>query len=372
VAGKRKAINFGWASEGWTEARVWEKLNLYKNNAKTGTGPTSLKEERQIEEAKKEYEKEKALLEQKDKISFSDFFDGEYLPVSKTNKKPESWRKEVEHFKNWLEPELGLLPMKQIAPFNIEKLKKQMLRKGRSPRTIQYCLATFRQCWNHARVIGLVKVDSPTKAVKIPKFDNKRLRFLTMAEAECLLNKLKDRSEQVYQLALLSLHTGARAGELFSLEWGNVDLPNEVLTVRDSKSGRTRYLYLTQQGKSVFENMASEVKTGDLVFKDKNGKKIGKISNTFTKTVEVLGLNNGVTDRRQKVIFHTLRHTFASWHVQNGTDLYTLKDLLGHHSITQTERYSHLRPDGLKKAAKMFDRNVAQGKVIQINKAENE
>jgi integrase len=193
-----------------------------------------------------------------------------------------------------------------------------------------------------------------------------------MAEAECLLNKLKDRSEQVYQLALLSLHTGARAGELFSLEWGDVDLPNEVLTVRDSKSGRTRYLYLTQQGKSVFENMASEVKTGDLVFKDKNGKKIGKISNTFTKTVEVLGLNNGVTDRRQKVIFHTLRHTFASWHVQNGTDLYTLKDLLGHHSITQTERYSHLRPDGLKKAAKMFDRNVAQGKVIQINKAENE
>ena len=45
---------------------------------------------------------------------------------SKTNKKPESWRKEKEHFKNWLKEELGHLPIKKISAFNLEKIKKSL------------------------------------------------------------------------------------------------------------------------------------------------------------------------------------------------------------------------------------------------------
>jgi integrase len=54
--------------------------------------------------------------------------------------------------------------------------------------------------------------------------------------------------------------------------------------------------------------------------------------------------NNGVTDRRQKITFHTLRHTFASWLAMQGTPLLTIKELLGHQSLAMTERYSHLSP----------------------------
>lgn len=109
----------------------------------------------------------------------------------------------------------------------------------------------------------------------------------------------------------------------------------------------------------------------DLVFKDSNGNKIKKISKTFNRTVEGLKLNKGVTDSRDKVIFHTCRHTFASWHVQNGTDLYTVKELLGHSTIQLTERYSHLRPDGLKSAARNFDKKINQNKkeaVVYLDK----
>jgi integrase len=81
--------------------------------------------------------------------------------------------------------------------------------------------------------------------------------------------------------------------------------------------------------------------------------------------VDDCGFNEGVTDRRDRITFHTLRHTFASWHVQNGTPLFTLRDLLGHHSISMTERYSHQDPKGLQTAAKTFDAIVA-------NKAEEE
>jgi hypothetical protein len=50
--------------------------------------------------------------------------------------------------------------------------------------TAQYVLATFRQVWNAAEDADLVSTDSPSKKVKVPRFDNKRLRFLTREEAD--------------------------------------------------------------------------------------------------------------------------------------------------------------------------------------------
>jgi site-specific recombinase XerD len=57
--------------------------------------------------------------------------------------------------------------------------------------------------------------------------------------------------------------------------------------------------------------------------------------------------NEGVEDTRQRVYFHTLRHTFASWLVQRGVDLYKVKELMGHEDIKMTMRYAHLAPEGL-------------------------
>ena len=63
------------------------------------------------------------------------------------------------------------------------------------------------------------------------------------------------------------------------------------------------------------------------------------------RSVNEIGLNDGITDRKQKFTFHGLRHTYASWLVQNGIPLITVQKLLGHSSITMTERYAHLCPD---------------------------
>jgi site-specific recombinase XerD len=370
VAGKRKAINFGWSSEGWSEVSVWEKINFYKNNAKIGSGPKSLKDERGVEENKKELEQKRIKLKERENIIFSDFFEDVYKPVCKTNKKPESWRKEIEHFNNWLNPEIGHLPIRKITAFNLEKIKKKMLDEGRAPRSIQYVFATFRQVWNYARLNDIVTHETPTRKVKLPKVNNKRLRYFTHVEVDILLEALKSKSQQVHDMTLFSLHTGARAGEVFSLTWGVVNLKNGTAQLRDGK-GVDRHAYLTDATQSMLEQLHQGQDPSELVFTDSEGEKITKISNTFERTVKELGLNNGVTDSRDKAIFHTCRHTFASWHVQNGTDLYTVKELLGHSTIQLTERYSHLRPDGLKKAARDFDKSIIKNNIVPLEKTDN-
>jgi site-specific recombinase XerD len=58
-----------------------------------------------------------------------------------------------------------------------------------------------------------------------------------------------------------------------------------------------------------------------------------------------LGFNDGVEDTRYRVVFHTLRHTFGSWLAIRGESLQTIKELMGHRRISQTQRYAHLSPD---------------------------
>ncbi len=68
------------------------------------------------------------------------------------------------------------------------------------------------------------------------------------------------------------------------------------------------------------------------------------------KIVDKSGFNDSVEDARQKVVFHTCRHTFASWLAIQGTPLYTIAKLMGHKSLAISERYSHLSPDHKKHA----------------------
>lgn len=107
---------------------------------------------------------------------------------------------------------------------------------------------------------------------------------------------------------------------------------------------------MNEKIKKIF-NTRPRGKPTDYVFKDiKHGGRIGKISSSFLRSVDKLGLNKGIVDPRQKVVFHSLRHSFASWLVESGTDLYTVKELLGHADYSMTARYSHIGAESLRGA----------------------
>ena len=114
----------------------------------------------------------------------------------------------------------------------------------------------------------------------------------------------------------------------------------------------------------------------ELVFKDRHGKQIKEVSNSFNRAVKDLGFNDGIVDRRQKLIFHSCRHSFASWLVSEGEDLYKVQKLMGHASLAMVQRYAHLAPDALRGSMTRFEENLKkkkkQDKVVLLNKEATE
>jgi integrase len=358
--GKDKEEALGWESEGWTETRAAAQLYQLKENRRTGNGEITLADKRNTAQEKIKREKEAQAKKEKESILFSSVFE-RFIEQSRQDKAAGSWKTELGLYKAWLFPLIGSLPMKDISPFILEKLKRRMHEAGKAPRTIAYALAVVRQIYNYAKNHDLFVGENPTTKVKKPSEDNRRSRFLSHEEAALLLRELKTVSTSMHDVSLLSLHCGLRAGEIFKLTWNDIDFSNGIILIKDTKTGRNRNAIMTADIKSMFERRRIQ-KVSDVVFSSRTGKRMFEVSNTFDRTVERLNFNRGIIDRRQKVVFHTLRHTFASWLVLSGVDLYTVQKLMGHSSMAMTERYSHLAPGHLKKAINMLEININQHK----------
>ena len=117
--------------------------------------------------------------------------------------------------------------------------------------------------------------------------------------------------------------------------------------------------FMTTSVKDMLKSMKQD-KPDKLVFHSTKKGKIDRISRTFDRTVEELGLNKGITDRRLKLTFHSLRHSYASFLAMKGVPVLTIKDALGHKSLTMAMRYSHLAPSALKETARVIEQALMQ------------
>lgn len=351
--GKRYEVVLGWTSEGWTEDKAALELAKLKEAYKTGEGEVSLAEKRRKAEKRKAQEEARKASE-RTSILLKDFWKQQYWPAQ-AHKAKGSLVAESCLYETWIKPVLSETPVVNIVPSGIERIKANMLAAGKAPSSIKYAFAVISQIWNLAKRERLVIGDSPTKLVALPKRDNRRGRFLNQDEAKKLLAALKVKSIHTHDMALLALYCGLRFGEIAALTWRDVDLQGGTLSIRDPKARTDRVAFITATVRAMLEErLELSDEQGDradsLIFKDRHGSRMVAVSDTFTRLVDKM-FNVGVTDSRQKVCFHTLRHTFASWLVQRSVDLYSVKELMGHASFKMTQRYSHLSPDGLRKAA---------------------
>jgi integrase len=361
----------GWESSGATPEYCSQLRTQIVQNIRVGNGYMSLKEKREIEEAKRFAKIEENEATERDKTPLSDIAE-KYLEWSKHNKK--SWKDDLSRYRNHIKPVLGHFPIKNIGVIQLEGLKKKLKAKGISDQTVLHCLTLVSAIFNRASSWGLYQGENPVKAtvkadkkfLKIP--DASRKAFLTQDQADTLLNDLKARSPQLHDMSLLSLYTGARAGEIFNLVWADIDLPNKFIILRDTKNGDTRNLFMTPQVEEMLkERMPDHMKKNELVFKNRKGKRIQEVSNAFSRAIHKLGFNKDVTDSRHKIVFHSLRHTFGSWLALQGTPIFNIKELMGHRKIEMTMVYAHLLPDEKRKAVLALGKRQGQ-KLVELQK----
>jgi len=189
---------------------------------------------------------------------------------------------------------------------------------------------------------------NPADQVDVKRPNDQRDRYLSAEELSKLKKALdakvyrkgtKDINQTFYRLRLLvliALATGMRIAEIFALKWSDVLYREELIAVRTKlKFGKMRYVPMT-------EELAAELKRfpavigEDRIFPPKRGAdgKRQRVESSF----ETLLTDAGIKDFR----FHDLRHTFASWYMMNGGDLYELAKILGHSNVKTTERYAKL------------------------------
>ncbi len=133
-----------------------------------------------------------------------------------------------------------------------------------------------------------------------------------------------------------------RRGEILNLEWANVDFNRMTVTVVKSKNDEKRTIPMSK----TLHNTLKTIKIVDLsgrVFPISRW----SLRQAFDKTI----VKTGIEDFH----FHDLRHTFATRLVQNGADLYKVKELLGHKTISVTMRYSHHCPESLRSSVEILD-----------------
>ncbi len=313
----------GWASEGWTpEAAQNKRYELLKQDR---AGDYKSKKERKAAQ-----------------LTFGELMEKHYLPWATQTKKHALG--DFSRYTHWLKPCLATKPLNDISPLDLERLKKEMKEAGKKEATVRHVLCIIRQAYNKAVVWRLWSGENPCKGVSFPSLNNARQRFLTQEEADRVLASLRQRSVQVARIAAISLYGGLRLGEVLGLCWSNVDFANGIIYVMDSKNGSNRPVFITDPIRQVLSELTPGAPDEPL-FKTKAGNPVQQLSKSFAATVRELKLNDGISDPRERLTFHSLRHSFASWAVMAGVPLYLVGKALGHRTLTMTARYSHLSPD---------------------------
>lgn len=248
-----------------------------------------------------------------------------------------------------LGPALDNKPLTKISPLDVERIRSDMKKEGKSDSTIYSTLATLRRCLNLAKQWGMFDGQNPCEAVTFPKPDNMKQRFLSQSEAAQLITALREVDTQLANMAVFSLFMGLRFGEICKLRWSDIRIDEGTVFVADPKNKDSRFAFITAPVRKVIETLPVGQPSA-LVFPNSIGTEMKWVPKYFMQTVNDLGFNKGVADKRQQVTFHSLRHSFGSWLAMNGISLYQISKSLGHKSTAMASRYSHLSKDSQRRA----------------------
>ncbi|MBX3034898.1 MAG: site-specific integrase [Bdellovibrionaceae bacterium] len=254
--------------------------------------------------------------------------------------------------RNHLRPHFGKMRLMDIKTPQVADFirTKSYLNK----KTIHNILTLMTSMLNEARDMGWIEQPAKIKKPKISKRGD-NYRFLkTDEEINRLLEAARAEGPMVRLIYLCASGTGMRQGELAGLKRTDVDFARRTICVQRSfngptKSGHIRYIPILDV---IYDDLKHWIEShnNEFVFFNNAGNMLQPsariFQEVFKRVLQRAGFDNILWNGRRKgyIVFHDLRHTFASHWVMGGGDIFKLKEILGHASIDMTMRYAHLAP----------------------------
>lgn len=340
------------------------------------------KSEREVKKRLKEFEKElhKNDMSVVQKGTVESYMLNWLRSVKSNELKPKSYDRLEQTLTYQVIPYIGHLQVAAIQPDDIQKMVNELKDKGLSYSTIKKAYDAVNDCFRNG-VIKRTVIYNPALGVSIPakkSFGKTKIKCYTKEEAELLCKASTacyKNGKPIYRLGnivKLTLNTGLRLGELLGLRWEDISFENRTITVSQTvvvvkdrnKDSENKYLSLTQDSAKTTSSERT-IYMNDEAFEALT--QLHEVTGTFTNVLSG-EKGNPITPRYPDRLFrkiaisagfpeekvyglHSLRHTFASRLFENGEDVKTVSEILGHSDITITyNTYIHLIADQ-KKAA---------------------
>jgi integrase len=239
----------------------------------------------------------------------------------------------------WLDQHLNNTSLDEITKAKIDKIKVAKKSEGVSNSTVNRTLELLRSILNRAQQ-EWEWLDS-TPSVRMLPEQPTRIRWLTHEESVRLINELP---EHLKAMARFTLATGLRESNVTGLQWSQLDMQRRCAWVHadQAKGKKAIAVPLNEDALAVIRQQFGKHDTHVFTYE---GNPVTRANNHAWRKALVRA---GVKDFR----WHDLRHTWASWHVQNGTPLHVLKELGGWADLTMVLRYAHLSSKHLEEYAK--------------------
>lgn len=241
-------------------------------------------------------------------------------------------------------PKWGRVPVNEIDSRAVAQWLAQKRASGLAPATVEKLRIVLGRSyelglrWN---VPGTER--NPARGIPRKPLNNARERFLSAEEAERLRQAVAaSQNKQLKHIVGLLLLTGARLRELLDAKWENVDLERRSWLIPTSKTGKPRYVPLSSAAVAIIEQLPRFNGCPWLVPNPDTRKPFVSIKHGWQRAIRVAKLPG--------LRLHDLRHSFASYLVNSGIDLYAVGKVLGHASYQSSQRYAHLANDTLLRA----------------------
>ncbi len=261
----------------------------------------------------------------------------EYSRGIHTPNTTETYRTALREFRNVV----GDLPLHSIGIREIETFLRRKKSEASEWSARKYYIS-LSSAFETAKRWECIR-NNPFRKVEKPRTRELHPSYLSKDDFRQLMKVVLN--EDLKALYMCAVSTGLRLGELTALQWTDIDPVSRVIHIRNSdtfttKSRRNRVVPMSDQLCTILARRKEGV-SSELVF-HLRGRQLTRwhVAKVFKKHAKLAGLST-------KVHFHSLRHTFASWLVQDGVSLYAVQKLLGHSSISVTQVYSHLQPEQL-------------------------